>query len=74
MPNIKKFLERGAAQYDYEMIGGQPTVTPPMWTTLATGATAVYMALPAIIAIMNSMIFWNTILIPPTAVQSSYGM
>ena len=40
MPNTKKFLERGAAQYDYEMIGGQPTVTPPMWTTLATGATA----------------------------------
>lgn len=40
MPNTKKFLERGAAQLDYEMIGGQPTVTPPMWTTLATGATA----------------------------------
>ena len=39
MPNTKKFLERGAAQVDYEMIGGQPTVTPPMWTTLATGAT-----------------------------------
>ncbi|MBQ2995268.1 MAG: alkaline phosphatase family protein, partial [Peptococcaceae bacterium] len=39
MPNTKKFLERGSAQKDYEMIGGQPTVTPPMWTTLATGAT-----------------------------------
>ena len=26
MPNTKKFLERGAAQVDYEMIGGQPTV------------------------------------------------
>ena len=39
MPNTKKFLEMGAAQFDYEMIGGQPTVTPPMWTTLATGAT-----------------------------------
>lgn len=38
MPNIKKFLERGAARADLEMIGGQPTVTPPMWTTLATGA------------------------------------
>lgn len=40
MPHTKEFLKRGAAQLDYEMIGGQPTVTPPMWTTLATGATA----------------------------------
>ncbi|MBQ2837024.1 MAG: alkaline phosphatase family protein, partial [Peptococcaceae bacterium] len=39
MPNTKKFLEKGAANVDLEMIGGQPTVTPPMWTTLATGAT-----------------------------------
>ena len=38
MPNTKKFLARGAAQKRLEMIGGQPTVTPPMWTTLATGA------------------------------------
>lgn len=38
MPNTKKFLERGAAQKNYEMVGGHPTVTPPMWTTLATGA------------------------------------
>jgi predicted AlkP superfamily phosphohydrolase/phosphomutase len=39
MPNTKKFLEMGSANKDYEMIGGQPTVTPPMWTTLGTGAT-----------------------------------
>lgn len=39
MPNTEKFLKRGAAQLDMEMIGGQPTVTPPMWTTLATGAS-----------------------------------
>lgn len=38
MPNTKKLLEKGAAQTKMEMIGGQPTVTPPMWTTLATGA------------------------------------
>lgn len=29
----------GAANVHYEMIGGHPTVTPPMWTTLATGAS-----------------------------------
>ncbi len=38
MPNTKKFLEKGAAHTRLEMIGGQPTVTPPMWTTMATGA------------------------------------
>ncbi|MDO4280479.1 MAG: alkaline phosphatase family protein [Peptococcaceae bacterium] len=38
MPNMKKFLEMGAAREDLQMIGGHPTVTPPMWTTLATGA------------------------------------
>ncbi len=38
MPNTKKFIERGAVEEKLQMIGGFPTVTPPMWTTLATGA------------------------------------
>lgn len=38
MPNIEKFLEMGSARADIKMMGCQPTVTPPMWTTLATGA------------------------------------
>lgn len=38
MPNMKKFLEMGSARADIKMMGCQPTVTPPMWTTLATGA------------------------------------
>lgn len=38
MPNFKKFMERGAQRADLVLLGGQPTVTPPMWTTLATGA------------------------------------
>ena len=37
MPNVKKFIERGACRQDLVMLGGQPTVTPPMWTTLSTG-------------------------------------
>ena len=37
MPNTKKILERGSARADLMMLGGQPTVTPPMWTTMATG-------------------------------------
>lgn len=40
MPNTVEFLKRGSANVGLEMIGGHPTVTPPMWTTLATGATA----------------------------------
>ncbi|MEE0510311.1 MAG: alkaline phosphatase family protein [Peptococcaceae bacterium] len=38
MPNTKKFLEKGSTREDLVLLGAQPTVTPPMWTTLATGA------------------------------------
>ena len=38
LPNIKKFLEKGAAREDLDMLGAHPTITPPCWTTLATGA------------------------------------
>lgn len=40
MPNMKKYIELGAQREDLVMLGGHPTVTPPMWTTLATGAYA----------------------------------
>lgn len=39
MPNAKKMLEKGAARQDLVMLGCMPTVTPPQWTTMATGAT-----------------------------------
>lgn len=38
MPNVKKLVAKGACREDLVLLGGQPTVTPPMWTTLATGA------------------------------------
>jgi len=38
MPNTKRLVEMGAQREDLHMLGGMPTVTPPMWTTLATGA------------------------------------
>ena len=38
MPNTKKLIERGSARHDLKLLGGVPTITPPMWTTLATGA------------------------------------
>ncbi|MBO5140519.1 MAG: alkaline phosphatase family protein [Peptococcaceae bacterium] len=37
MPNVKKYIEAGAQRHDLVMLGGHPTVTPPMWTTMATG-------------------------------------
>ena len=40
MPNTKKLLEMGSAREDLVMLGGHPTVTPPMWTTMATGCYA----------------------------------
>ena len=41
MPNTKRFIEAGAQREDLVLLGGHPTVTPPMWTTLATGAYSV---------------------------------
>jgi len=38
LPNIEKMLKVGAAREDLFMLGGNPTITPPMWTTLSTGA------------------------------------
>ncbi len=38
MPALKKFVDKGACREDLALLGGMPTVTPPMWTTLATGA------------------------------------
>ena len=40
MPNFTKFQQRGSAREDLVMLGAMPTITPPMWTTLATGAYA----------------------------------
>lgn len=38
MPNVKQLIERGAMRHDLVMLGSHPTITPPMWTSLATGA------------------------------------
>ena len=38
LPNTQYLIDHGAQRHDLVMLGGQPTVTPPMWTTLATGA------------------------------------
>ncbi|MBQ2776528.1 MAG: alkaline phosphatase family protein [Peptococcaceae bacterium] len=40
MPNVKKYIERGACREDLVLLGGHPTVTPAMWTTLAHGCYA----------------------------------
>lgn len=38
MPNVKQLINKGAARKDLVLLGAMPTVTPPQWTTLATGA------------------------------------
>lgn len=38
LPNVQKLIERGACRDDLMMLGANPTITPPMWATLATGA------------------------------------
>ena len=38
MPNLEKLVKKGAAREDLAFLGSVPTITPPMWTTLATGS------------------------------------
>lgn len=38
LPSIRKYLERGSSREELDMLGAVPTITPPCWTTLATGA------------------------------------
>ena len=38
MPNLETIIKRGACREDLVLLGAHPTITPPMWTTLATGA------------------------------------
>lgn len=37
LPNFEKAIKRGTTTEDYSMLGTLPTVTPPSWSTLATG-------------------------------------
>lgn len=39
MPNLQQLIHAGSSSKDLKMLGGLPTITPPMWTSLATGAT-----------------------------------
>ena len=39
MPNLAKFLEKSSCREDLVLLGGLPAITPPMWTTLATGCS-----------------------------------
>ena len=39
MPNVNALIDRGACRENLHMLGGVPTITPPMWATLATGCS-----------------------------------
>ena len=32
MPHVAELIRRGACREDLVLLGGHPTVTPPMWT------------------------------------------
>ena len=38
MPNLARLLAHGCAREDLTQLGCMPTITPPCWTSLATGA------------------------------------
>ena len=38
LPHIKEYVEKGACREDLVLLGAMPTITPPLWATLATGA------------------------------------
>ena len=38
LPNIARYVQNGAARAGLNMLGSNPTITPPLWTTLSTGA------------------------------------
>ena len=40
LPNMAEYVRRGVCREDLVLLGGHPTITPPMWTTLATGCYA----------------------------------
>ncbi len=40
MPAVAEYIKRGSCREDLVLLGGHPTITPPMWTTLATGCYA----------------------------------
>ena len=51
LPAIQKLVEQGACREDLVLLGAMPTITPPMWTTLSTGAYASTHCITG---------FWNT--------------
>lgn len=40
MPNLEKIIAKGSCREDLVMLGGHPTVTTCMWTTLGTGTNS----------------------------------
>lgn len=74
MPNVKKLIERGACRHDLAMVGAMPTVTPPMWTTLAQVHIQTPTESLVFIEQQMSQMSLLTILILVTVKQSHCGM
>ena len=46
MPNLAKLIEKGSSREDLVLLGCMPNVSPRMWPTHGTGATARLQPLP----------------------------
>lgn len=66
LPNVKKLVEAGACRDDLVLLGANPTITPPMWATLATGAY------PMTHSIQDFNLSGNDLEITYTAIYSTY--
>ena len=56
MKNLKEIIRRGAAREDLVMMGGQPTVTPPMRTPWLRALIPAPMA--SLLTIDSRLIIW----------------
>ena len=75
LPNIKKFIDAGAQKKELKLLCTPPTITPPLWTTLSTGALPVPMGSPASgVRILYIWILLVTTLIAVSVMQKHCGM
>lgn len=75
MPNLKKFREKGSTRDDMVLLGAIPTITPPCWTTLATGAYPGTHGITCYcVSLRTAWMLLYTIWIPDIVLQNRCGM
>lgn len=73
LPNIQKFIERGAQKHDLKLLCTPPTITPPLWTTLAAHCLSPTASPASGVRIQNIWIPLVTTLTAVSATQNHCG-